>query len=184
MIGDAARFGAEHPGARAYPEYVVATFAQLPVGLRRRLYRLAYGGLSVYWFLTRPSKQGVKCVITDGERVLLVRHTYGPPEWDLPGGAMKPREAPVDTARREMHEELGVAIDNWQALGDVAGRVSHRRDTVHCFHAELHNPAFTLDLGELYTAEWFPRAALPTELGQYVHPILARLESASASEPA
>jgi 8-oxo-dGTP pyrophosphatase MutT (NUDIX family) len=154
---------------------VVALFAQLPVGLRRRLYRLAYAVLSVYWFLTRPSTHGVKCVLTDGERVLLVRHTYGHPEWELPGGAIKSGEAPHDAARREMHEELGVAIDHWGSLGEVAGRAQHRRDTLHCFHAELDNPAFTLDLGELYTAQWFPRTALPDDLGQYVHPVLSQL---------
>jgi 8-oxo-dGTP diphosphatase len=154
---------------------VVALFAQLPVGVRRRLYRLAYAVLSVYWFLTRPSTHGVKCVLTDGERVLLVRHTYGRPEWELPGGAIKSGEAPRDAARREMHEELGVAIDGWASLGEVAGRAQHRRDTLHCFHAELDNPAFTLDLGELYTAHWFPRSSLPEDLGQYVHPVLSRL---------
>jgi 8-oxo-dGTP pyrophosphatase MutT (NUDIX family) len=164
MIGNAAYAG------------VVAVFAQLPVGVRRRAYRLAYAVLSAYWYVRQPRTHGVKCVLTDGENVLLVRHTYGPDEWELPGGAMKSAEDPVNAARREMEEELGVAIDNWTSLGEVAGRAQHRRDTLHCFHAELHNPSFTLDLGELYTAQWFPRAALPTGLGQYVHPILTRLD--------
>jgi len=153
----------------------VALFAQLPVALRRRVYRLAYAVLSVYWFLTRPSTHGVKCVLTDGERVLLVRHTYGRPEWELPGGAIKSGEDPGEAARREMHEELGVAIDNWGSLGEVAGRARHRRDTLHCFHAEIDDPALTLELGELYTAHWFPRADLPADIGQYVHPVLSRL---------
>ena len=155
---------------------VVALFAQLPVGLRRLAYRLAYAVLSVYWLLTRPSTHGVKCVLTDGELVLLVRHTYGGPEWELPGGTMKSGEDPMHAARREMHEELGVAIDGWRSLGEVAGRAQHRRDTLHCFHAELDNPALTIDLGELYEAQWFPHGRLPPDIGQYVHPVLSRLE--------
>ena len=67
----------------------MAQFARLPVGLRRRAYRLAYALLCVYWFVRRPECHGVKCVLTDGALVLLVRHTYGPPLWDLPGGAIK-----------------------------------------------------------------------------------------------
>jgi 8-oxo-dGTP pyrophosphatase MutT (NUDIX family) len=154
---------------------VVALFTRLPVGLRRGVYRLAYTVLSVYWFVKQPRTNGVKCVLTDGDSVLLVRHTYGRAEWELPGGAMKSGEPPMSAARREMEEELGIAIDNWTVLGEVAGRAQHRRDTLHCFHAELHDPAFTLDLGELYTAQWFPRDNLPDDIGQYVEPVLARL---------
>jgi 8-oxo-dGTP pyrophosphatase MutT (NUDIX family) len=162
------------PRTSPYAE-VVALFGQLPVGLRRRLYRLAYALLSVYWFLTRPSTHGVKCVLTNGDRVLLARHTYGRPEWEIPGGAIKHGEDPMIAAQREMHEELGIQIDHWTPLGEVSGRARHRHDTLHCFHAELDSPALTLDLGELYTAQWFPRTALPDDIGQYVHPVLSRL---------
>jgi 8-oxo-dGTP pyrophosphatase MutT (NUDIX family) len=150
-------------------------FARLPVGVRRLAYRMAYAGLCAYWFIRRPRSEGVKCVITDGDHVLLVRHTYGRPDWELPGGAIKSSEEPIGAARREMSEELGVAIDDWTALGEVHARQQHRRDTLHCFHAELHQPAFTIDLGELYEARWFPRSRLPAAIGRYVNPILARL---------
>jgi 8-oxo-dGTP pyrophosphatase MutT (NUDIX family) len=150
-------------------------FARLPVGVRRLAYRLAYTGLCVYWFLRRPHSDGVKCVLTDGDQVLLVRHTYGRPDWELPGGTIKSREQPIVAARREMHEELGIAIDDWTALGEVEGRQQYRRDTLHCFQAEVHEPALKIDLGELYEARWFPRSRLPTEAGPYVEPILALL---------
>jgi len=157
----------------------MALFARLPVRFRRRAYRLAWAVLCVYWFLARPRTHGVKCVLTDGELVLLVRHTYGNPSWELPGGSIKSGEQPLTAARREMHEELGITIDGWTALGEVTGRSQHRRDTLHCFQAELHQPALTLDFGELQTVNWFPRATLPTDLGQYVLPILARLPQAT-----
>jgi 8-oxo-dGTP diphosphatase len=149
----------------------------LLVAIRRLGYRGAYLGLRVYWFLRRPEVRGVKCVITDGDRVLLVRHTYGSRSWDLPGGSIKRGEEPADAARREMHEELGVSIDNWRPLGMMSLSIDHRRDRLHCFQAELRAPRIEIDRGELADAGWFLRNALPAKTGRYTKPILARLAS-------
>src|SRR5437870_4690431 len=89
---------------RGHPTLRKVTFA---VAVRRRGYRVAFALLRVYWFVRRPALHGVKCVLTNGDQVLLVRHTYGSRDWDLPGGAVSRGEPPVATARREMHEELG-----------------------------------------------------------------------------
>ena len=78
------------------------------VRARRVGYRLAYRVLQVVWFVFRPEVSGVKCLITHGNEILLVRHTYGPGAWDLPGGTMRRGEPALDAARREMHEELGI----------------------------------------------------------------------------
>ncbi len=147
--------------------------------IRRLGYRFAYAGLRLYWLLRRPEVRGVKCVITDGGRVLLVRHTYGPRGWDLPGGSMKRGEAPVNAARREMHEELGVSIDDWHPLGLVSLNGDHRRDRLHCFQAEVKEPKIEIDRGELADAHWFLPAALPRDVGRFTRPILARLASSS-----
>jgi 8-oxo-dGTP pyrophosphatase MutT (NUDIX family) len=144
----------------------------LPLPLRRLGYRVAYAGLRAWWFVRRPDLSGVKCVLTSGDEVLLVRHTYGPRVWDLPGGAIKRSESPVTAASREMGEELGVSIDDWQPLGEVAVTLDHRVDHVHCFSAESPTRELTIDLGELAVARWFPRHALPAKLGRYAARIL------------
>lgn len=52
---------------------------------------------------------GAAAVILDADcRVLLVRHTYGRLNWELPGGASEPGESIVDTALREVREETGL----------------------------------------------------------------------------
>jgi 8-oxo-dGTP pyrophosphatase MutT (NUDIX family) len=145
---------------------------QLPVPLRRIAYRVAYALLRAYWFLARPVGDGVKCVLSDGERILLVRHTYGGRGWQFPGGAVKRSEPPETAARREIREELGVDIERWTALGTIAGRAHHRRDSVHCFQAEVREPALTVDRGEIAAVSWFERGALPDDLGDYVEVIL------------
>jgi 8-oxo-dGTP diphosphatase len=146
----------------------------LSVALKRVGYRAAHRALRLYWFLFRPKVVGVKCLLTNGELVLLVRHTYGDRRWDLPGGTVKRGEEPATAARREIEEELGVSIQNWDWLGELHTRNSYRNDELHCFRAELPARRLTLDLGELQTAEWFPRRRLPAALTRYVRPILAR----------
>jgi ADP-ribose pyrophosphatase YjhB (NUDIX family) len=146
----------------------------LSTRLRRWGYRLAYRLLHVYWFVRRPRTRGVKCMLSRGETVLLVRHTYGPAEWELPGGGLRRDEIPVSGARREMQEELGICPESWADLGSITGRLHHHHNTLHCFQAELPDPELTIDPGEIAVARWFPRQQLPPDVGRYVREIVAR----------
>jgi 8-oxo-dGTP pyrophosphatase MutT (NUDIX family) len=148
----------------------------VPVGLRRLAYRAAHRALRGYWFVRRPDIDGVKCVLTRDGRILFVRHTYGHREWDLPGGAVKRGEPPLTTARREMHEELGIDIDGWRALGTVVSHAYHRCDHMHVFGAELDDQPLTVDAGEIGALEWFERHRLPPDLATHVPQILARFD--------
>ena len=143
----------------------------LPVPVLRWGYRAAYAALRGYWFLARPQTSGVKCVLTDRDRVLLVRHSYGPRGWDLPGGSVKSGENPESTARREMQEELGLDVESWQTIGQIEVEIDFRRDRIHCFKAELDSPDIEIDRGELIAARWFDRGELPG-LGVYTRQIL------------
>jgi len=147
---------------------------RLPVWLRRALIRCAYVGLRTYWFLVRPKVTGVKCLVTHDDEFLLVRHTYGRPVWDLPGGTVRRGEAPIDAARREMHEELGRRIEHWENLGDLFATVDHHSDTLHVFRTRLGDRRLDIDLTELAEADWFRRDQLPPDLGRFVETILAR----------
>jgi 8-oxo-dGTP pyrophosphatase MutT (NUDIX family) len=133
--------------------------------------------LRAWWFVARPRVQGVKCALTDGDKVLLVRHTYGHSEWDIPGGGIRRGEEPLAAARREMEEELGVQIDGLRPLGDISLRAYRAHDRIHCFHAELGAAKLTIDYGELADARWFARDQLPAELSRYVLTILDRLRA-------
>jgi 8-oxo-dGTP pyrophosphatase MutT (NUDIX family) len=142
------------------------------IRVRRAGYRLAYRMLSIWWFVRRPPAAGVKCLLTSGSELLLVRHTYGPAVWDLPGGSLKRGEPPLSAAEREMAEELGIEGADWRAAGTVHGRQSFRRDTIHCFQAELRSRALTPNAAELAQTRWFARSALPDRLGIYAAAIL------------
>jgi ADP-ribose pyrophosphatase YjhB (NUDIX family) len=57
-----------------------------------------------------------KVIIRDSSRrILLVDPTYKP-DWDLPGGMAEANEAPLEAARREVREELGLEIVGGELL--------------------------------------------------------------------
>jgi 8-oxo-dGTP pyrophosphatase MutT (NUDIX family) len=151
----------------------------LSVRARRLAYRAAYRLLQGFWFVFRPQVSGVKCLITHGDLILLVRHTYGSRAWDLPGGTMRRGEPAVEAARREMTEELGIEGADWIHVGQVRGQESRRNDTIYCFATEVPGLEVTPDPVELGTAQWFPRRALPTGLARYVRPILSGVGSSA-----
>lgn len=65
-----------------------------------------------------PKLIGAAAVILDSEgRVLLVKHSYGLNNWDLPGGKAEENESAEETARREVLEEVGVEV----GIGELTG---------------------------------------------------------------
>jgi len=148
---------------------------RVPLKAGRLGMRCAYVGLRVYWRVARPTVVGVKCVVTNDDDVLLVRHTYGHRAWDLPGGTVRRRELPIDAARREMHEELGRRIEDWQMLGTMNATADHHDDNLHLFTADIGDRRIDIDLLELAEAVWFAPDDLPPDIGPYVGKILARV---------
>ncbi len=71
-----------------------------------------------------------------------------------------------------MHEELGLEIDDWRALGQLRARTERHRQTIDVYGAELSSPALRLDLGEIEVAAWFARDRLPLDTARFVVPIL------------
>jgi 8-oxo-dGTP pyrophosphatase MutT (NUDIX family) len=151
----------------SYPQTMSPT-----VRARRIAYRCAALALRVIRPLVPIDWGGVKCVLTDRGSVLLVRHTYGHREWDLPGGGRRRGEPYAEAAAREMGEELGLTGLSWRSLGTLHTRSEHHRQTLRLYGAEVAAPELTLDLGEIETARWFPLDGLPAPTARFVRPIL------------
>jgi 8-oxo-dGTP pyrophosphatase MutT (NUDIX family) len=141
----------------------------------RRAYRVAWRALQLRSLLLPGSGRGVKCVITHRGSVLLVRHTYGERDtWYLPGGRMHRRESPLQTAEREMREELGIEGLNWRELVTWEMREERIAVRVTALYAELPDPAaLHLDPVELQEARWSSPEALPAPLGSEVRLLIA-----------
>lgn len=92
----------------------------LPRPLARVGLRIAHR-LRHHWRrLARPQLRGVTVFLRDSRgRILFVRHAYGPDVWGLPGGGIDRGEEPEDAARREMREELNVALGDLRCVGTL-----------------------------------------------------------------
>jgi 8-oxo-dGTP diphosphatase len=163
-------------------ELVIELQRRLPVPLVRVGYRVAYRLARIWWFVARPDTHGVKGILLDGDRVLLVRHTYGDRgRWDVPGGHAHSKEPPAEAVRREMREELGIDAA-WDAVGSIKARTDHKVERVHCFVAERSGSGeLVLARGEIAEAQWFARDALPAPLGELSLRSLALLPQGSSS---
>ncbi len=117
----------------------------------------------VRWQLGGGHLVGAKLVLTRGDEVLLVRHTYRN-GWFLPGGGLKRGESLEAAARREAREEVGARIGNLELLGVYTHQ--WRRVTNH--QAVFCSNDFELTERphwEIAQVRFFPRSELPAGLG-------------------
>ena len=108
---------------------------------------------------------GVSALLTnaDGD-VLLLRHSYGPDVWGLPGGGLKPGEDPAQCARREVREELGITLKTAVPVGTIEEELSGSPHTAYLFTALCPSDPVP-DGREVIEARFFPADNLPSDLG-------------------
>jgi 8-oxo-dGTP pyrophosphatase MutT (NUDIX family) len=74
---------------------------------------------------------GVAAAVVDPSGcILLVRHTYGRLNWELPGGVSEPGESFEETALRELREETGVLATIERLTGLYYERADDRHQLV------------------------------------------------------
>lgn len=127
---------------------------------------------------------GVTVMVTNpaGE-LLLLRHSYGPPVWGLPGGGLKAGEDPLEAARREVHEELAMSLDTMQPLGTLREKLSGSPHTAYLFVATSEQTPVP-DAREVVEARFFNPATLPDRLGKVSARRIAAWEQRRAEHPA
>lgn len=138
----------------------------LPPALHRLLLRIAHR-VRHHWRRTakRPLAGVTVIAFDDAGRVLLVRHSYGPSVWSLPGGGLERGEAPDAAAVRELREELGCGVTEIEHVATISDTVSCAPHTAHVFAGELDGEPRP-DAREVLAAQFFALDALPEDLGR------------------
>ena len=138
----------------------------LPASLHRFALKIAYR-VRHHWrrFRKRPL---IGCVVIISDlkgQLLLLRHSYGPQGWALPGGGVKRGEDPMLAASRELHEELGLAGHTPWRVGEIKDFISGSPHTTHVFALKIDREPRP-DNREVIEARFFPSHSLPEPMGE------------------
>src|SRR5690242_6020673 len=123
----------------------------------RHLLAPLYGVRRLLWRLLRLRTRGLKVMLFNpaGE-LLLDRHSYGDTDlFLLPGGGVRPFEAPARAAVPVIREELGCGVDGLALVSVHASSHEGKRDTVHLFRASPVGEV-RIDGVEIAEARFFP----------------------------
>jgi 8-oxo-dGTP diphosphatase len=121
------------------------------------VFRLGFPVARGWWRLRRARHVGALLAIHVGQSLLLLRCSYRS-AWNFPGGEVRQGEAPEDSVRRELAEEIGLVVDApLQLAGEVRGVWDGRRDRVFLFMVRLNTlPTLRLDNREIIDARLVP----------------------------
>lgn len=138
----------------------------MPAPLHRALLPLAHR-IRHRWRTWRGTPiEGAAAILTNlNGDLLLLRHSYGPQVWSLPGGGVEPGEDPALTIRRELEEELGLTLGAVERVARVTEEISGSHHTAHIFTAMIDAQPVP-DGREVIEARFFPTHSLPEPLGR------------------
>jgi 8-oxo-dGTP pyrophosphatase MutT (NUDIX family) len=108
------------------------------VSIRKDTFRHEDGGEVEREIVDHPGAVGI--VAHDGERIWLVRQpreAVGSPDLlEVPAGKLDEEgEEPLDTAKRELAEEIGKQAEEWEPLGSFFTSPGFTNEEVHLFLA-------------------------------------------------
>lgn len=136
--------------------------------LRRFYYNIGYAIYYFYWFLFRPSMEGVQIIIKCGNDFFLVQHSYKNfGKWDFVGGGRKRGETPEETMLRELKEETGLKPSEWKYVGFVSIYADFHTSNVHVYEIETLSKDIVLDKGEILNGKWSVRDEVENGLSTF-----------------
>lgn len=115
---------------------------------------------------------GAVCVvpIDENDNVYLVRqyrYPFGTTMLEIPAGKIDKGESPIDAARRELEEEIGMVADSLVHIGDFYPTVAYSTENIHMYVARgLRKTTQRLDDDEFLNIEIMSMQALKEDIMQ------------------
>ena len=120
------------------------------MAVRRDQVRMPGGGTSVREIMEHAGAVAIAALDADDRLVMIYqyRHALGRRLWEMPAGLLDAAgEDPVETARRELAEEVGLAAAEWSTLIDVAPSPGFSDESVRVYLATGLTDVGRPDLG-------------------------------------
>ncbi len=117
----------------------------------------------LYWFIFRPKLLGVKCIVENNGKFLLVKINYAHHRWIIPGGGVNKGESAIDAAIRETKEEVGLDVKGLVYIGSYESDKEYKQTTVEIFYCKSSTIETKIDPIEIEKAQWFARSEFPVK---------------------
>lgn len=88
---------------------------------------------------------------------------------------MEKNESVEHAVKREVFEELGIALVHVIEIKTYTTNFDYKVDTVHCFYAKVDTKNFVMDKKEILEASWFPKSSLPENIARSIKESVAVL---------
>lgn len=107
---------------------------------------------------------GVRILIVDERRVLLVSHWYAPWAWTLPGGGVNKGETPEEAAIREASEETGLRVRSIAGeIGTYTGSLGDDDRVTFFYTGDFEGSIAMRPNLEIMARSWFDLDNLPLD---------------------
>lgn len=137
-------------------------------GMYMSLTAISVVGFTRYWlavFQGRKGSVGVRIIIVDDRKVLLVSHWFAPWAWTLPGGGVDPGEDPDQAAIREVKEETGITIKSIAGeIGSYTGVMGKSEIVLVYYTGDFEGSLQMVPNFEIMARSWFDMDNLPREI--------------------
>ena len=126
---------------------------------------------------------GLVYFVEKDDQILLVKHSYQD-KWGLPGGWLNKRETLQQSAARELQEELGAGLSDFEIL--TIRKVPNAQIIDVAVRGRISGDAVKTTDAEIESFRFFPRDALPEDIIRthkpFVKEYLARQRNSQAPQ--
>jgi ADP-ribose pyrophosphatase YjhB (NUDIX family) len=117
----------------------------------------------LYCFIFRPKSLGVKIIIENHNKILMIRIGYAHKKWTFPGGGVKKGESFEKAALREIEEEVGIKTLHLVEMGEYLSDSNFKKNIVKCFYLYTDSSLIKIDNFEVIESGWYDPKEFPQD---------------------